>query len=340
MIKKKIFLASSVELEKDRNDFEIFINRKNKEWVDRGVFLELVMWEDFLDAVSRTRLQDEYNQAVRECDIFVMLFHTKVGQYTEEEFETAFGQFRATSSPFIFTYFKDVQPAPGHASKADLDSLQAFKDKLKALGHYYTRYSNIDALKLHFSQQLEKLAASEFVEFKPDKEDSDPPSGDSYHANLSGSGAIAQGKGANAVGAGGILIGGNNTGEINTGTKIDTGGGAYVGGNVNTGGGNFVGRDKITHGLSPAVMEQLFAPLLAVVARQVPPDKRVEAMQLTEALRTEVAKGEEADGSKIKKIIDGLIEMVPGAIGTVVSLFTTPVLKNVAGEVTKYLLEK
>jgi hypothetical protein len=105
--KKKLFLASSSELEEDRRQLEIFINRKNKDWVDKGVFLELVIWEDFLDAVSQTRLQDEYNQAIRECDIFVMLFFTKVGKYTEEEFETAFGQFKATRKPFIFAGCRD-----------------------------------------------------------------------------------------------------------------------------------------------------------------------------------------------------------------------------------------
>jgi hypothetical protein len=71
---KKIFLASSSELKSDRKEFEIFINRKNKDLIKKGFFIELVIWEDFLDAMSRTRLQDEYNKAVKECDIFVMLF--------------------------------------------------------------------------------------------------------------------------------------------------------------------------------------------------------------------------------------------------------------------------
>lgn len=30
--------------------------------------------------------------------------------------------------------------------------------------------------------------------------------------------------------------------------RVNTGGGAYIGGNVNTGGGDFIGRDKIVHG--------------------------------------------------------------------------------------------
>ena len=82
----KIFLASSSELQGDREQFEIFINRKNKEYIKQSIFLELVIWEDFLDAMSATRLQDEYNKAITDCDVFVSLFKTKVGRYTEEEF--------------------------------------------------------------------------------------------------------------------------------------------------------------------------------------------------------------------------------------------------------------
>ena len=85
----RLFLASSSELKDDREQFEIFINRKNKELHTKGIFLELIVWEDFLDAISQSRLQDEYNKAIIGCDIFVMLFCTKVGKYTYEEFEKA-----------------------------------------------------------------------------------------------------------------------------------------------------------------------------------------------------------------------------------------------------------
>jgi NB-ARC domain len=178
--KQQIFLASSSELKDDRKDFEILIYRKNKEWVTRGVFLELVVWEDFLDAVSQTRLQDEYNNAIRESDIFVMLFFTKVGQYTEEEFETAFGQFKATNKPFIFTYFKDVETNSNNAGHSDMSSLTTFQNKLRKLGHYYTRYPNIDALKLHFSQQLDKLVDRGFIEFTSDRGTTTAVSAESY----------------------------------------------------------------------------------------------------------------------------------------------------------------
>jgi len=53
-----IFLASSCELKDDREQFEIFLNRRNKDWVEKGTFLKLVKWEDFIDALSKNRLQD------------------------------------------------------------------------------------------------------------------------------------------------------------------------------------------------------------------------------------------------------------------------------------------
>ena len=102
----KIFLASSSELKEDRETLEIFIGRLNIEWTKKDVFFELVIWENFIDAMSQSRLQDEYNKVIKECDIFIMLFWNKVGKYTEEEFNVAFHHFQETKKPFIYTYFK------------------------------------------------------------------------------------------------------------------------------------------------------------------------------------------------------------------------------------------
>ena len=98
-----------------------------------------------------------------------MLFFTKVGQYTKEKFETAFGQFKTANKPFIFTYFKDTEISIGHANKNDLMSLWSFREKLDALGHFYTVYKNADELKFKFNQQLDKLASSGFIELKIDQ---------------------------------------------------------------------------------------------------------------------------------------------------------------------------
>ncbi|MEL6815604.1 MAG: hypothetical protein AAFP03_12410, partial [Cyanobacteria bacterium J06598_3] len=160
MRKIKLFLASSSELKEDREQFEIFIYRRCKAWANE-IFLHLDKWEDFSDAMSLEGLQGEYNQVARDCDIFVLLVQNKVGQYTTEEFEQAYQQFAATTEkPLIFTYFK---PPTTAASAEGLASVEAFDNRLKELNHYKTAYPNIEGLREHFGNQLDKLTADDFA---------------------------------------------------------------------------------------------------------------------------------------------------------------------------------
>ncbi|MBU1621136.1 MAG: hypothetical protein KJ556_01835 [Gammaproteobacteria bacterium] len=153
----KIFLASSEELLSDRDAFELHFRRENDRYRVTGYYLEIVRWENFLDSVSNTRKQDDYNKAIRECDIFVSLFATKAGQFTAEEFDTAYAQFKTDGVPSIFTFFKDSQISTGNVQREDMQSLWDMKDKLAMLGHFYTSYKSDADLLLSFSQQLQKM---------------------------------------------------------------------------------------------------------------------------------------------------------------------------------------
>ncbi|MGH7598325.1 MAG: SUMF1/EgtB/PvdO family nonheme iron enzyme [bacterium] len=151
----KIFLASSAELRDDREQFEQFIGRKNKTLNDKGRFLKLEIWEDFIDALSKTRLQEEYNKKLRDCDIFVMLFATKVGRYTREEFEAALKQFQESGKPWIYTFFKTAPVKLSDIPEDDFLSLKAFQKALKELGHFQTAYEDSNDLINQFNRQLE-----------------------------------------------------------------------------------------------------------------------------------------------------------------------------------------
>ena len=150
----KIFLASSSELKEDRDAFRIFLSVENDRFHKKGIYLELVQWEYFLDTISDTRLQDEYNKALKACDIVVSLFFTRAGKYTQEEFDAALKSFRETGKPKIYTYFKEGQ------GNEQVLSLLNFKKHLQDMGHFPTLYKNIDDLKYQFKLQLEKLLAA------------------------------------------------------------------------------------------------------------------------------------------------------------------------------------
>jgi len=151
----KIFLASSAALQDDREQFQRFIGSKNNKLRKDGRFIELVIWEDLSDAMSKPRKQEEYNQAVRDCDIFVMLVATKVGRYSREEFEAALARFQESGKPRIHTYFKTAPVQTGKIPREDTQSLWDFEDRLKALGHFPTEYKDGDELENKFNAQLE-----------------------------------------------------------------------------------------------------------------------------------------------------------------------------------------
>ena len=153
----RIFLASSAELREDRDAFDLYFRQQNDQLRKKGVYLEIVRWENFLDAMSETRLQDEYNKAIRACDIFVCLFFTKTGKFTEEEFDIAHRQFKDSGRPRIYTFFKNADIKTGDARQEDFKSLWAFQEKLSKLGHFHTRYDNIEHLKRQFRDQLDKM---------------------------------------------------------------------------------------------------------------------------------------------------------------------------------------
>ena len=158
-------------------------------------------------------------------------------------------------------------------------------------------------------------------------------------ANVAGSGAAAQGDGAVAVGERGVHVGGDNSGPINTGSQVNTAGGAYVGGNVSADR-DFVGRDRITTGIEPSDLEPIFAPLRAAVAQHAPPHKQTEAVQQVQALKAEAAHGDQADDGAMARIIEGLADLVPEAVKAIVSAFASPILSGVAGPVTRWVLDK
>lgn len=147
----KIFLASSEELTDDRNAFGNLVRRLNKIYEKRGIHIDLFEWEDYDAAYNNRRKQEEYNEKVRESDMFLSIFHRVAGRFTIEEFEVAIEQFCCQGSPKIYTYCKDLKPG-----EIETPELTDFKRRLlEEIGHYWNHYANRDTMQLHFVMQLQ-----------------------------------------------------------------------------------------------------------------------------------------------------------------------------------------
>ena len=116
------------------------------------VFIRLEIWEDLSAMMSETGSQSEYNKKVISSDIFVLLAYTKMGKYTDEEFERAWSQFKSAKKPAILTYLKNAE--------SPHESLLQFKQKLSDLNHFFSPFNDSNDLWNQFNKELERLETS------------------------------------------------------------------------------------------------------------------------------------------------------------------------------------
>ena len=153
----KVFIASSDELKPEREKFDTLFNHLNSIFTARGIRLEPVKWEFLDSSMGRLHKQEEYNREIKDCDICVVMFWQKFGDYTDKELRVADGEMRAGRKPVkIYVFFKE----PGDVSQ----DLQEFKDSFdKAYGHFYGKFDGSDKLQLDFVMQLERYLHSSLL---------------------------------------------------------------------------------------------------------------------------------------------------------------------------------
>ncbi len=117
------------------------------------------------------------------------------------------------------------------------------------------------------------------------------------------------------------------------------------GGGVNISGGrvnaqNIAGRDiNVGTQISRSEINEVFQPVVDAIQR-APVDTQAAALSQLDTLKQEAGKGEHADHSRMKSLIDGIVGLVPEALKALGAAFAAPVLKGVAAPVTQFLLGK
>ena len=155
MKKIKIFLASSDTLSEERIESETLLYRKNDKLIDKGIYLQLVIWEKISKNFSKKRKQNEFNQAITESDIFICLVFDKVGQFTHEEFLKAYKSFKKHKKPKrIYIFFKDSQLKTSEI-KTEFQAVLEFKEEIKKHKQIYGKYENVKDLLHQFDNNLQ-----------------------------------------------------------------------------------------------------------------------------------------------------------------------------------------
>ena len=90
MKKIKIFLASSiVEFKNIRIMIGDIVRQIQNKVIEDNIRLDLFMCEYEDNSMNKDRMQERYNDKLRESNIFIMLIGKNVGEFTKEEYEVS-----------------------------------------------------------------------------------------------------------------------------------------------------------------------------------------------------------------------------------------------------------
>ncbi|MCH8956431.1 hypothetical protein IIA28_14100, partial [candidate division KSB1 bacterium] len=153
----KIFLASSGELKKEREQIQLFIGEENSKLRRENIYLDLVVWEQLKQSFHGKRIQDHFNEKMLECDVVIALFFKKVGEFTKEEFDIAYKNFQKGKKPkYLYVYFK--------SEKVDIDEIDEevlkiskLKKEIAEAEQIYSKFISNEDLILQIKKQLELI---------------------------------------------------------------------------------------------------------------------------------------------------------------------------------------
>jgi len=157
MQKIKIFLTSSSDLANERKNIALFVARENKKLIQRNIFLDLIIWEELLHTFRNERIQEYFNRELLKCDIIVVLFYKKVGQFTKEEFQLAYKYIKRTGKPyFLLVYFKDDNVS---TMKIDEDFIQIIRlrKEIQNSNQLYSSFNSSEDMILQLKAQLDQI---------------------------------------------------------------------------------------------------------------------------------------------------------------------------------------
>lgn len=99
MSKKRIFIASSSDLSSKRVDLELLLHREG---------FDAVVWENIDHSITDEKFQDRINNDhLTTSDIVIFMIKSRIGKYTQEEFDVAYKNLSKKIEK-IYVYFFDT----------------------------------------------------------------------------------------------------------------------------------------------------------------------------------------------------------------------------------------
>jgi len=158
MIKrKKLFLACGADLTEERDAVELIIQRKNNDLIHKGLYLEVVRWEQLRHDFGEKRAQEHYSSEIEKCDVIIILFFKRVGKYTKEEFDIAYNHFKSGRKPrHLYVYFKKWSVLSDEIN-SDILKVAALQKDIVQDEQIFIKFENLFELQYLINHQIDLL---------------------------------------------------------------------------------------------------------------------------------------------------------------------------------------
>ncbi|MBQ1305886.1 MAG: tetratricopeptide repeat protein, partial [Erysipelotrichales bacterium] len=136
---------SLAEKEGDQAELLDYVRSLNDTYIDYGLFFDLRFCENNQNAVF-----DELQRQIDSSSFFYVIIGDQSDPSVIESFEYAYNRFLKENKPRIYTYFQ-ILPEGTDIS----EEVRLFMERLgKEISHYYSRFSNLDSIKLNMLLEL------------------------------------------------------------------------------------------------------------------------------------------------------------------------------------------
>lgn len=162
----RLFLASSSSLFKEREAVELFVSRRNDKLIEREIYIELTIWDKYSKSFDIDRKQDFFNRLIETSDLFIVIAHGRVGNFTLEEFRYAVQRFRSGQKPRrIIVYFNNAPLRPSDMGE-EFQSIVSLRKELHSLEQIWAEYDQIADLLLQIQREIDSYLSEEEIETK------------------------------------------------------------------------------------------------------------------------------------------------------------------------------
>ncbi len=172
----KVFIASSDELKKQRNQLVGMLTKKTLELQrnQEGIYVDPVVWEEMSQGFADGPKQKDFNKQLIDCDVVVVLIWTKVGDFTKEEFDLAYKNFQNKKGRIkeMFVYFFDGAIKPSNLNIYALNNFKKvieLREEVQKYEQFYIPISTTKKLTESFNQQISLILRKKKIILKVDK---------------------------------------------------------------------------------------------------------------------------------------------------------------------------